>query len=310
MPTAKPQPSEPTFPDGLRVISRGKELVFGRDIEALTASTDIADDAAALRARLAEDGYLLLRGFHPRDEVLAARADLIAALRAGGHLADGAAGDAGYPSSTRAQWVDWQQNEIRAWPKYRALVESPRILGFFARLLGGPTTTLDHKWIRAIGPGHEGTNCHCDIVYMGEGTKNLFTVWTPLGDITLENGTLMICPGAHRDRRITESYGRANAHQGTPGPFSGDPEITARIIGSRWRTTEFRAGDILLFGMYTMHASLDNRSDRFRLSTDTRYQLASEPVDDRHMGKDINQKLHPTFGEWLPAHGQHLLPQA
>jgi hypothetical protein len=43
-------------------------------------------------------------------------------------------------------------------------------------------------------------------------------------------------------------------------------------------------GDALIFGMFTMHASLNNESDRFRISSDTRYQLASEPVDERWVG--------------------------
>jgi hypothetical protein len=37
--------------------------------------------------------------------------------------------------------------------------------------------------------------------------------------------------------------------------------------------------------MFTMHASLVNLSDRYRLSSDTRYQLASEPVDERWVGE-------------------------
>lgn len=33
-----------------------------------------------------------------------------------------------------------------------------------------------------------------------------------------------------------------------------------------------------------VHASLDNHSDRYRLSSDSRYQLAGEPVDERWIG--------------------------
>jgi hypothetical protein len=31
---------------------------------------------------------------------------------------------------------------------------------------------------------------------------------------------------------------------------------------------------------------MDNHTNRLRLSTDTRYQLASEPVDERWIGED------------------------
>jgi hypothetical protein len=38
--------------------------------------------------------------------------------------------------------------------------------------------------------------------------------------------------------------------------------------------------------MRTIHASLDNQSNRVRLSVDTRYQLASEPVDERFVAEN------------------------
>ena len=45
-------------------------------------------------------------------------------------------------------------------------------------------------------------------------------------------------------------------------------------------------GDLLTFGMKTVHASLDNAENSYRLSTDTRYQLATEPIDPRWVGPD------------------------
>ena len=43
-------------------------------------------------------------------------------------------------------------------------------------------------------------------------------------------------------------------------------------------------GDLLVFGMHMMHASHDNQTEELRISTDSRYQLASEPVDERWVG--------------------------
>lgn len=54
---------------------------------------------------------------------------------------------------------------------------------------------------------------------------------------------------------------------------------------ARRTLAEFHAGDVLTFGMGTVHASLDNHSNRFRLSSDSRYQLACEPVDERWVGE-------------------------
>ncbi len=40
--------------------------------------------------------------------------------------------------------------------------------------------------------------------------------------------------------------------------------------------------------MHTMHCSLDNKSpdNRIRLSVDTRYQPADEPIDERWIGQN------------------------
>jgi ectoine hydroxylase-related dioxygenase (phytanoyl-CoA dioxygenase family) len=68
-----------------------------------------------------------------------------------------------------------------------------------------------------------------------------------------------------------------------------------RSLGGRWLTAEFSAGDVLLFDVFTIHASIDNHSDRIRLSTDTRYQRASQPVDERWIGE--NPPAHGAAGK-------------
>jgi hypothetical protein len=53
----------------------------------LRDSTDIFDNAEALRERFKEDGYLLIRGFHDRDKVLSARHHFLQRLADQGKLA-------------------------------------------------------------------------------------------------------------------------------------------------------------------------------------------------------------------------------
>jgi hypothetical protein len=76
----------------------------------------------------------------------------------------------------------------------------------------------------------------------------------------------------------------AKTWQDWDGRLSSDPVSLRAKLGGRWLSTNFQAGDVLTFGMGTVHASLDNRSNRFRLSSDSRYQLASEPADERWIG--------------------------
>ena len=66
--------------------------------------------------------------------------------------------------------------------------------------------------------------------------------------------------------------------------MTSNPVALRQKLGGRWLTTDFKAGDVLSFSMGTVHASLDNHSKQIRPSTDSRYQLASEPVDERWVG--------------------------
>ena len=43
----------------------------------------------------------------------------------------------------------------------------------------------------------------------GAGSKSLYTMWTALGDVSLEMGPLAFCPGSHKIRKLKETYGAA-----------------------------------------------------------------------------------------------------
>ncbi len=78
-----------------------------------------------------------------------------------------------------------------------------------------------------------------------------------------------------------------------------------RTYGARWLTTDFRPGDVLCFGMHTLHGALDNRSStgRCRLSSDSRYQRTDEPADPRWNGPAFEghggrRVFYPGLGSW------------
>ena len=92
------------------------------------------------------------------------------------------------------------------------------------------------------------------------------------------------------DEYCTNRGDAAHIHSGQKqwqdwdGRLASNPVTLRKNLGGRWLTTEFHAGDVLVFGMAMVHASLDNHTRSFRLSSDSRYQLASEPVDERWIG--------------------------
>ena len=265
----------------------------------LRDSSAAADDVAELRRRFAEDGYLYMRGYLDRDEVLAARASLTARLAAAGVL------DPAYPAIDAAcvpgAGYVFKPEITQDNPEVQRLLYSGRLVEFYERFYGEPIRHYDFTWLRAVGPG-KGTNPHCDLPYMGRGTHRHMTCWLPYGDISFELGGLMLLEGSHRRMDLLEHYvfrdvdtfcankpeDAANAKAGRwtfSGTLSHHPPMLRNKFGGRWLTTEFRAGDFLTFGMFVVHASLDNRTaNRLRLSSDARYQRASEPIDERWVG--------------------------
>ena len=63
--------------------------------------------------------------------------------------------------------------------------------------------------------------------------------------------------------------------------MSADLPALAEQHDTRWRVTDFAAGDVMVHSPYMVHASLDNvdRQRQLRLSTDIRYQRAGDVID-------------------------------
>jgi len=259
--------------------------VGGPELGTLRDGSALLGDPEGLRAQLAEDGYLLLPGLQDPNRVRRARRHVLAYLETSGRL-DLAGAELGRAApAARGEFLGPERALSRA-PELLDLVEAPEIMEFFRVLFADEVLTFDFKWLRAIAPG-EATGAHYDAVYMGRGTDRLLTAWTPLGDVPYELGPLAILAGSHRFERLKQTYGRVDVDRDrTRGWLSVDPLSVAEVFGGQWQTAEFRAGDTLIFGIHTLHCSLANTSPYFRLSCDTRFQRAVEPVDERWVGAE------------------------
>jgi len=293
----------------------------------LRSSTDALTDREELHQRMALDGYLFLPGLLDRALVQAARTRSLerlaaqdifepdrpldeARLKPGVHMRS--AGDVPLDN-----------------PPLHDLLYDGRMLEFYEFFLGGPVRPLDYTWFRAKTPTQDSaTKPHCDIVYMGRGTKNLYTSWTPLGDIPYAMGGLLVLEKSHLNQELKRTYGQTDVdvfceNEGeaakivgraraanreltheerhairwtTLGVYSDDPAAVRGELGGRWLTAEFQMGDVLIFSMYNLHCSHDNQTDRLRISTDSRYQLASEPADPRWIGDNPGNNIHAKRG--------------
>jgi hypothetical protein len=287
----------------------------------LRRSNDALNDRTELWSRFTEDGYLYLPGLLDRNQVLAARAELCRRLDEAGMLDDD------YPPAECVMIPEAKFNGAATGPfmpqlardngPLEKVVYDGAMMEFYTEFLGGPVRHYDYTWFRAKTPGPGvATTPHYDIVYMGRGTKDLYTSWTPFSDIPYEMGGLMLLENSHRLNEVVQTYGQtdvdlycenegnakatvedaqaagreltAEENKGirwnSTGAYSSSAIDVQQKLGGRWLTAEYQMGDLLIFCMYMMHSSSDNQTNSIRLSSDTRYQLASEPVDKRWIG--------------------------
>jgi hypothetical protein len=304
-----------------RLYSIGNELsTDAKYFGWLRDSSDALGDFETLKIRMTEDGYLYLPGYLNRADVIEARRAILTKASEAGLLEPGSDVMKGQ-KRTDGQNPYFRPDFTHDNPALMHILYDGPMMAFFAGFFGEAVRHFDFTWLRVVGQGM-GTQPHCDIVYMGRGTHNLYTVWTPLGDIDLTTGGLMVLENSHKVAALASyqsqdvdtycengpnaeavlsgkmhwEHWQSEADKAWSGEIMSNPVLLREELGGRWLTVpEYKMGDILLFSMRTVHASLDNQTPYLRLSSDTRYQRASEPADARWI-------LGPN-GEAPPAHG-------
>ena len=198
----------------------------GRELGQLRESQDLLGQALPLRRRLKADGYLLLRRLLARDAVLRARRAVLEYMRQRQALVpDTPVLEGVMPAGGRGVPMMGAKG-IAHHSAVLSVLENAALFTLFETIFGEKALTYPFKWLRAVG--NEGyTAAHYDFVYMGRGSHNLYTAWIPLGDLTIDQGTLAICSGSHDLEgfaRIRDIYGRMDVDRdGIEGWFERDP---------------------------------------------------------------------------------------
>jgi len=288
----------------MKLTSGGHEIdTHPENFGWLKDSNDALNDVVELRRRMDEDGYLFLPGFFDREDVRAVRKGICEALAADGLLDPKREIEEGIArEGIELYFRPDIANTPPVRPALNRVIYGPKIMGFYSDFLGGEATHYDYTWLRAIAPGR-GTYPHCDVIYMGRGTHNLYTAWVPFGDVPLEVGGLVVMEGSQKDAELRGGYCHldvdtacVNRNQVNQlrnlgfeegGAITLDPTALREKLRCRLLTAqEYRMGDLLTFSVFTVHGSLDNQSRQIRISSDSRYQLASEPLDERWIGEN------------------------
>ena len=118
-------------------------------------SNEIFDDPEALRKRLNEDGFLFLRGFHDRNEVLSVRRDILQIMATTGELDPDAPLMEGVinPALKTQATVSTKGRENLKTDSLKRLLYGPRPTNFFRKLFAAEPMAYQFQWLRAGGHG-------------------------------------------------------------------------------------------------------------------------------------------------------------
>jgi hypothetical protein len=267
--------------------------MFGRLVE----STSWRGNPLLLRRGLEKDGYVFLRRALNRQSVLEARREVLGRLAEVGEIAEPVEEGIVTGSSRRAElhpdlgafWRSVSEGE-----RLRRVTHGGALAEIAHSILGKRAKPFDFLWLRTMVGGRT-TPLHFDHAYMNRGTAHVISAWVPLGDVPIEAGPIVFVENSHRLDELAAAYRGLDVDRDpkSPGSFADDAIVVAERYRTRLLSAEFEAGDVVLFGMFALHGSLDNRrpGNRLRLSCDVRYQPADEAMDERW------------FGAPPPAHG-------
>ncbi|HUQ71253.1 MAG TPA: phytanoyl-CoA dioxygenase family protein [Planctomycetaceae bacterium] len=265
----------------------------------LVEANEWLSNSAMLRASFAEHGYVLLRNVLPCEDVLEARRAVFSLLADVGEIAEPVAEGIATGTSRRRETAGdlgqfWKT--VSEHPALRAVTHGTRLAELAGILFDQPARAHNYLFLRPAPVGNA-TNLHYDYPFFAGGASTIVTAWVPLGEIPVGDGPLVVVERSQTFDDLIKPM-RAAALNGDPNAFARAQDYAyqaatenmvefVRSRRTRLLTAYFQPGDVILFGGFTMHGSLDNRSEigRVRLSVDVRYQPASEPaVDPRFFG--------------------------
>lgn len=242
-------------------------------------------DRDALWTRLRRDGYLYLKGHLDPAQLLEFRRYYFESLGGANVYARGtdpvlgiaAAGDVDRAAMRRSLF-----DVVVPGPEYEALCTEPAIADWFAWFLADDVHLHRRKIIRHTKPGEAGigtaTQAHYDLVYLREGSDRVLSMWIPVGDCPRERGGLAYLEGSHHWVMAKE---RAGTLKLPAASITADLPSLANEHNARWLLADYEVGDVVVHSAHIVHAALDNTDagGTMRLSTDIRYQRASEAID-------------------------------
>jgi ectoine hydroxylase-related dioxygenase (phytanoyl-CoA dioxygenase family) len=284
----------------INLVANGKLLSAVPDRMGGLLPTDPGIGLKAIRARYEEHGYVWLKGFLKRSDVIEFRGWVFSHLADAGLIEGGSDPALGLCSkgSLEKGLVDRILMSLVRSVAFEGFCAQPRLARFMDEFLLGISYLHKRKIMRFTQPGTMTvTPAHYDLVYLRGGISRIVTAWIPLGDTPVDMGGLVYLEGSHAIGTWMEAEFQEKSSALTPeerisafnrnmtegGWVSKDLPDMAERFNARWLIADYEAGDVVLHSPYMIHASTTNQSvdGRIRLSTDIRYQNVEDEIDAR-----------------------------
>ena len=244
----------------------------------LRVSNDVLDQPEELRRRLADEGYLFLKKLQNPDRLLSLRREVMQELMEVGWLVegtdpmDGIARIGARCTEGDPEYIDGY-HQIYRLQAFHEAGQWPEVVDLMTKAIGSEALPHPKKIARLWFPQYleHTTPVHQDFVHF-QGSFETYTFWAPIGDCPIELGGLAVLPGSHKVDRLMDHHFSLGA---------GGLAVDEGELDGEWHSTNYEAGDALIFPSLTVHQALPNYTeDRLRISLDNRYQSLNVPISE------------------------------
>jgi len=275
------------------------EYLLGNLIETNLYETKYLD----LQNALEEDGYIYIKNVINEDEIAKAREDIFQKLGSVSELkqpfSDGiASGKSNRDIMFPDRGKFWEQ--VSNTSSLRNITNGKTLNSIFDKIFGTPSVGFDFIFLRAVAGG-KFTHMHCDAGFFTRETQKVLTCWLVFTDVPLDKGPLFIIEGSHKYEDIYKKYYGfdVDKNKDLKATIDSHPIDFAKEKETKILTAHFNPGDILIFGMYTVHGTFENhaKDNKIRLTCDIRFQPQNEPKDQRYFGINPGGTTGAGYGE-------------
>ncbi len=214
--------------------------------------------------RYVEQGYLAVDGLLHVAELAELKADLLKVARGGySHTPLGSVSpELSDHDALRRILCIHQPHHVS--PVMKRYASHPRIAGVLSQITAAHLPFWDGsvKCMQTMAfvkpPGFQGQAWHQDEIYIPTRDRSLVGAWIALDDANEDNGCLWVIPGSHRPGYL---YPQRKHERSDEWDFADESH---GFDASSAVALPARAGTVLFFNGYLLHASYKNRTDAYR----------------------------------------------